>query len=280
MVKALLLGKGFVGKKLGAYLIEQGVDIFHIAQNEIDYTSHYTFSTLLRDYNFTHIINCCGYTGKPNVDSCETNKDECWKYNVTVAEMIDRLSYCFGKRCIHISSGCVYTGYEKEYTEQDTPNFGLYNPESSFYSKSKHALETVIDTKSSAILRIRMPYTGIHEDKNYLIKILKYDNLISMPNSVTSIDDFCIFVSKFVNDFKPGIYNVVNPQPIESKEIVNILQKYNLVNVNWKFIEVKDLNVIANRSNCVLNTDKIKSIGLCLPDTRESIERSIKSLCS
>lgn len=278
MVKVLLLGKGFIGKKLGAYLEEKGVDTFHIAQNEINYTSHYTLGTILRDYNFSHVINCCGYTGRPNVDGCEKNKEDCWKYNVTVGELIDRLSYIYNKKCIHISSGCIYTGYEKEFTEQDVPNFGLYNPESSFYSKSKHAFETVVDRKASAILRIRMPYTSLREDKNYIYKILKYDNLISMLNSVTGVEDFCEFIYKFVNNFKPGIYNVVNPQPIESREIVEILKKYNLVNEKWNFIEVKDLNVIANRSNCILNADKIKEMGLCLPDTFESIERCIKSL--
>ena len=280
MVKVLLLGKGFIGQKLSNYLKTKEIDIFHIAQNEIDYTRHRALATLLRDYNFSHVINCCGFTGRPNVDGCETNKEDCWKYNVTVASMIDKTCQSYNKRCIHVSSGCIYTGYDKQFSETDIPNFGLFNPDSSFYSKSKHAFETVIDTQFSSILRIRMPFTGLKEDKNYLYKILKYDTLISSLNSVTGVDDLCEFISKFLNNYKPGIFNVVNPQPIEAKEIVNILTKYNLVNPKWNFIEVNDLKTVAKRSNCVLSSDKIQEIGLCLPDTRESIERCVKSLCS
>lgn len=278
MVKVLILGKGFIGNKLAKYLQENNVDIFHIAQNEIDYTRHTTLSMLLREYNFSHVVNCCGYTGKPNVDGCENNKEDCWKYNVTVASYIDRLCHCYGRKIIHISSGCIYTGYEKEFTETDVPNFGLFNPNSSFYSKSKHALESVVNTNFSTVFRIRMPFTNLKEDKNYIYKILKYDNLLSMPNSLTSVTDLCSVVQQFIEEHRPGIFNVVNPQPAEAKEIVTLLKKYNHINPNWKFVEYKDLDIIANRSNCILSSDKLKTIGLCLPDTFESLEKCIKEL--
>ena len=280
MIKPLLLGKGFVGQKLNKHFTQKGIDFFNIAKNEIDYTNRRALSTLLRDYNFSHVINCSGYTGHPNVDGCESNKSDCWKYNVSVPVLIDRVCEQYNAKCIHISSGCIYTGYSKNFEESDDPNFGLFNPESSFYSKTKHAFETVVDTRRSAVLRIRMPFTGMKEDKNYLVKLLKYDNLISLKNSVTSIDDLCAFIENFLNNFTPGIYNVVNPQPIEAREVVELLKKNNLVNTNWRFIDVADLNTIAKRSNCILDTHKITSMGLCLPDTYVSLERSIKSLCS
>lgn len=277
-MKVLVLGKGFIGSKLISFLKENNIDIFCISQQEIDYTKERALSALLRDYNFSHVVNCCGYTGRPNVDGCESNKKDCWYYNVTVSNMIDRVVNNYNKKLIHISSGCIYSGYEKEYEETDIPNFGLFNPSSSFYSKTKHAFETIINKNYSAVFRIRMPFTGVMEDKNYLTKILRYDNLISLPNSLTNVDDLNSLVLKFLYDFKPGIFNVVNPQPYTAKEVTEVLKVYGKSNPNWKFVEMSDLNIVANRSNCVLSANKLKDLGLSLPDTLVSLERCIKSL--
>jgi dTDP-4-dehydrorhamnose reductase len=75
-----------------------------------------------------------------------------------------------------------------------------------------------------------------------------------------------------------GVYNVVNTQPIKAQEIVEILGENGLKNPNWEFIETENLNTVAKRSNCVLSTDKIKKLGLELPDTISSIRRDIEIL--
>lgn len=278
MHKILILGRGFIGTKLFNFLTEKNLDVLAFNQNVLDYTNEYRLSSFLREYNFSHIINCCGYTGVPNVDGCELNKELCWKYNVVVPQLIDKLSLRYGIKAIHISSGCIYTGYEKAFEETDVPNFGLFNPSSSFYSKTKHAFETVFEKQHNVILRIRMPFTSIRESKNYLYKIFKYDNLISSQNSLTSIDDLNEFILKFLDRYEPGIYNVVNTQSMCADEIVSLFKSIHKVNENWKFVEIKDLDIVAGRSNCVLSTDKIKRLGLELPDTFVSVEKSIKLL--
>jgi len=277
-MKVLILGKGFIGSKLGFFLQQKNVDTFHISQQEIDYTQYKTLSSLLRDYNFTHVVNCCGFTGTPNVDGCENNKSECWKLNVVTSQNIDALVNNYNKKIIHVSSGCIYTGYEKKFTEEDEPNFGLFNPNSSFYSKTKHAFETLIDTTRSSILRIRMPVTPLKENKNYLYKLFMYDNLISYKNSITCIDDLNNLILSLINDFTPGILNAVNTTPITALEIVKLFKKYNKVNPNWNFVEVKDLNIVANRSNCVLSTEKLKEKGLEFSNTFETVEKYIQQL--
>jgi hypothetical protein len=99
---------------------------------------------------------------------------------------------------------------------------------------------------------------------------------------MTNLEDFCVFIEKFINQqyhiTSPGIYNVVNPFALEAKQIVLILKEYGLQNPNWKFVEIENLNLKANRSNCVLSTEKIDKLGLRLPQARQSIELCASAL--
>lgn len=278
MTNVLILGVGFIGTFLKEFLKTKNYNVIAIQQNIANYTDEKILTHILKTYKFEFVINCCGYTGRPNVDGCERNKNECWFYNVTVGSLIDRLCAQFGKKCIHVSSGCIYTGYDKAFTEEDIPNFGIFNPNSSFYSKSKHAFETVADIKTNAILRIRMPFCMQNLERNYLLKILKYDKLISYNNSLTCVEDFCAFVDKLIQNFVPGIFNVVNPQPMNALEITNLLKKNGKENINWSFVTPSDLDIIAQRSNTCLSTEKINKLNFQLPDTELSLQKCIKAL--
>lgn len=278
---SLILGKGFVGTHLSNYFKRNNIEHKIYSQSELDYTN----PTILRDYleannqNIKRVINCSGYTGVPNVDACEDTKELCYAYNVLYPMQVVKICDKLDIPIIHIGSGCIYSGYDKVYTEKDTPNFGIYSNESSYYSKCKHIFETFAKDFKCYIFRIRIPFTDVLTRKNYFSKLLNYDTLINELNSVTSLNDFDEFVVRFMST-RPeyGIYNVVNPQPVKAEEVVWLLEKHGLKNPNWKFIELKDLNTKAKRSNCVLSTEKIAKLGLELPDTRDSLVRDIVQL--
>ena len=123
-----------------------------------------------------------------------------------------------------------------------------------------------------------MPFDGSLASKNYLNKIYKYSNLISMKNSLTSTNDLNEFICKFLYIYKQipsGPINVVNPGAFNAEEITNLLKKYDVVNPDWQFIDIKQLNTVANRSNCVLSTEKLRSYNLELPSAITSLERDI-----
>lgn len=279
----IILGKGFVGTSIAHYFRSNNIEHKIYSQTELDYTNPDTFRDFLDKNNrdIKYVINCSGYTGVPNVDACEDNKELCYNYNVLYPLNVVKLCHVYAVPVIHIGSGCIYSGYDKKYTEEDTPNFGMFSNESSYYSKCKHVFETFVKGYRCSVLRIRIPFTNVMTRKNYFSKLVNYDTLINELNSVTSLNDFNEFVVRFINT-RPdwGIYNVVNPEPVKAEEVVQILKDNSIVNPNWRFIELKDLNTKANRSNCVLSTAKIKKIGLELPNTRESLIRDIKSLAS
>lgn len=279
MKNILLLGKGYIGLNLYEYLISKldtKTQIF--SQKDLNYLNFNILNDYLKDKKIDYIVNCAGYTGRPNVEGCENDKETCWNYNVKLPILLTEIASNWDIPIIHISSGCVYTGYDKDYTEEDEPNFGIYNQNSSFYSKTKHACELSLKNTSSYIFRIRMPFSYKSSNRNYINKILQYDNLISYKNSLTNISDLNEFIYKFINlENKPeyGIYNVTNQGFATAKEIIEILKKYNLENKNWKFLEQDEMNFKVARSNCVLSTEKIKKLNLQLPNIFDSMGNAI-----
>jgi dTDP-4-dehydrorhamnose reductase len=282
MKNILLLGKGYIGENLNEHFISKSDIKSNIySKKDLNYLDFNTLNKYLQknqSIRIDYIINCAGYTGRPNVEGCENDKETCWKYNVKLPIILTEIASYWNIPIIHISSGCVYTGYEKDYTEEDEPNFGIYNKESSFYSKTKHACELSLKNSNSYIFRIRMPFSHKSSERNYIDKILKYDNLISYKNSLTNINDLNEFIYKFINlKNKPeyGIYNVTNQGFTTAKEVVEILKKHKLENKNWKFLNQDELNFKVARSNCVLSTEKIKKLNLELPNIYSSIKNEI-----
>jgi len=285
MKTVVILGKGFIGRGLEEYLIARNIKVESYSKSQLDYTDPVALQQFLKDRykNYEIIINCSGYTGTPNVDGCEANKQDCWFWNVIVPRTIVLSSNMFELPVFQVNSGCIYSGYEKSFSELDEPNFGLFNNNSSFYSKTKHACETIFKNCLAYSLRIRMPFEGTHNKKNYLYKLYQYNNLISMPNSLTSTEDLYAFILKFIilrGTLVPGPINVVNEGTIEAKDIIEIFKKKGVNNPSWNFIDVDLLNTKALRSNCVLSTDKIRGVNLQLPDVRESLERDISKFAS
>lgn len=288
MKKILIIGKGYIGEYLHSAL--RGLFTTHIvSRGDVDYTQPSTLSMFLdmflsETYDETIVINCVGYTGRPNVDACEAEevKPQCLFLNAILPQQIASLCKQKGIAYIHISSGCIYNGYEKDFTESDTPNFGMYSNESSFYSKSKHLGELNLNSlEYGNIFRIRMPFCSSGSERSILSKIQKYPRLISCENSMTCIEDLCEFTKEFIagglaSEF--GVYNVVNTGSSSNKAIADILKNQGKNKQEWSFVNESELNMKAKRSNCVLDVTKIARLGLALPDVSASLEKCISKL--
>jgi len=255
----LILGKGYIGQNVAHSL---GVYNTHLkSSDDLNYHDIKVLSRFLLNNDIDLVINCSGFTGRPNVDEGEIKKELCWKLNVESPLCINRLCNGLGVRYVHISSGCIYDTYDKIYTEESNPNFGLFNV-SSFYSKSKHAFETLSRCFDNKIIRIRMPITPYETQRNYLTKIKNYDNIIDKLNSKTYIPDLCNFIHNLLKHNTIGfwngqdIYNVVNPNPLDTRTIISKMKEFGYDNPNWKFVDLKDLDIKAPRSNCVLDNTK------------------------
>lgn len=98
----------------------------------------------------THVLNCAGCTGRPNVDWCEDNKEDTIRSNVIGT--LNLADCCFLEK-VHLTvfaTGCIYTYDEKHpiggpgYLETDKANF-----DGSFYSETKAHVEEVSESMVS-----------------------------------------------------------------------------------------------------------------------------------
>ena len=225
------------------------------------------------------IINCSGYIGKPNVDACENNIESTIKGNTVLPAMLNNVSINRGIPLVHISSGCIYTGYDKHFTEDCVSNFDFQN--GSVYSGSKAAAENIIreQTDRHYIFRLRIPFDKYTSPRNYITKMLTYDKLLNATNSMSHRGDFAKTVIDLLEMKAPfGTYNVTNPGSIDTKTVVSMMRSYLTLERDVEFYDdessfMKDVK--APRSNCVLNTDKIQSL-VDIRDVHEAMESTLK----
>ena len=266
-MKYLIFGNGYLGNKFKDFLKNEAeissADIGNIEKIRL----------ILKEKNPEIIINCAGRTGRPNIDWCEFdgNKEETMYSNVTGPLVLAKACSENNIFMVHLGSGCIYQGDNngKGFTEEDLPD--LKNIPS-FYSLTKFISEYMLKQFPILQLRIRMPVDSVKSSRNFITKITNYEKVINEENSITVIDDLVKTAIELINRKKTGVYNVTNPGSITHKEI---LDKYKeLVDKNFQYIiiDTKDLKTKAGRSNCVLNTDKLKKEGLELLNVHKVIE--------
>ncbi len=247
-MKTLILGSGFVAQAYGG----------GVSRSTIDYTNPHEFRKLLRERNPDVVINCAGFTGRPNIDQCEVERGETLRANLIFPAMLSH--ECQGRVLVHISSGCIYTGDNegKGWSEKDKPE------PLSFYSQTKALSEEVIN---GYILRIRMPFLDALHPRDFITKIMSYPKLINHPNSLTYLPDLVLATKVLLEEKAPyGIYNVVNEGAVTHRDIV---ERFNAYGIQWtpQFIGDAEFSglVRAPRSNCVLNTKKLNQYLTLLP---------------
>jgi UDP-glucose 4,6-dehydratase len=283
----IVLGKnGYIAEAIVKELKSRDLSHIALSRADIDYTNMQIFDRWLSNnvhkktlkYHNVSIINCAGYIGKPNVDACELNKADTVEGNVIFPALLSELCIRRGYLLSHISSGCIYGGYQKDFTERDAPNFDFQN--GSFYSGTKSLAEKIItqNNPNSYIFRLRIPFDEFSSPRNYITKMLNYDKLLNAKNSFSHRADFARYAIDLLEQSVPfGIYNITNKGSLETQDVINLMKKYNIIKKEVKFFT--NLNqfmseITAPRSNCVLDTKKIEKY-LKIRSIQESMEEAI-----
>jgi dTDP-4-dehydrorhamnose reductase len=284
----ILLGcNGFVGQKMTNSLEYNKILFTPISRIDLDYYDPKRLRNFLVSNQSKFLINCAGFTGKPNVDACESAKYECLQGNAVlpgiIREVCEDLKIPFG----HISSGCIYSGRRDDgngWTEEDEPNFSFRSPPCSFYSGTKALGEEVLEgAENCFVWRLRIPFNHKPSPRNYLQKLLNYENLLEAENSVSHLEEFCQkCVECFTKDVEPGIYNMTNPGSITTSQVTEWMMKEGLTDKKFNFFDSEDefmsKAAIAPRSNCLLDTTKAEKAGIAMRPVEEAMIDSIRKM--
>ncbi|HZZ18103.1 MAG TPA: sugar nucleotide-binding protein [Opitutaceae bacterium] len=282
----LLGGSGYVGQAYQALLKRRGIAFRNLKRAELDYADADTLSADLKRERPEFLINAAGYTGKPNVDACELHKTECLLGNAVLPGIVAKACEEAGVPWGHVSSGCIYTGdgpREAGFNEEDVPNFTFRTNNCSFYSGTKGLGEEVLAGHPNVFIwRLRIPFDGVENPRNYLTKLMRYQRLLEATNSISQLDEFVEATLDCWTKRVPfGTYNVTNPGKVTTHEVVDLIKRSGVCNKEFEyFSDEKDFMKVAAktpRSNCVMDSSKLASVGIRLTPVREAIERDLKA---
>lgn len=272
---------GYIGSEFKKQLELQKVPIF-LWPN----TRTTTFADLEKwydDLGYPRIgaaINAAGYTGKPNVDACELNKEDTIHGNIVWPQILTDWCILNDIPLGHVSSGCIYEGRRsdgKPFTEEDEPNFSFKYGNSSFYSGTKVIAEKIVGKwEKSYIWRLRIPFEEFDNSRNYISKILKYEKLLDAENSVSNKQEYVNACIQTITKKVPyGIYNVTNGGSITTKSITEKFKNTIAKDKTFTFVEESEFYksvVKTPRSNCVMSNEKLLSTGITMRTADEAFD--------
>jgi dTDP-4-dehydrorhamnose reductase len=183
-----------LGQKL-TRLLQEDKDVYPIATargkstltigrgeyHSLDISDRDSLESLLRFTKPDVIINTAAMT---QVDDCETQREACWKANVTAVENLVRCCGMLHIHLVHVSTDFIFDGTHGPLDENEVPNPVNY------YGESKLAAEKVIQSNSIswAILRTVLVF-GITNDMSRSNIVLWVKKSLEQNKTIQVVND-------------------------------------------------------------------------------------------
>ena len=308
----LLGGTGYIGQAFKSELERRQRPFISLSRRELDYARFDLLLDFLKSKKPEFVVNAAGYTGKPNVDACETTRADTLVGNTLLPQTIAHACAAAQIPWGHVSSGCIYSGAkikfagqvraEKDltqpklralveespadvlgFTETDTPNFSFRDGPCSFYSGTK-ALgeEAMVGIGQSYVWRLRIPFDEFDNARNYLSKVQRYLKAYDNVNSISHRADYasaCLDLWERRAAF--GIYNVTNPGFVTTRQVIGMIEKILKPGKRFEFWandeEFYKVAAKTPRSNCVMDVSKLQAAGVSIRPVEAALEYSLRN---
>ena len=273
-MKVLVYGsKGWIGNQFIEILKNNHIN-FTEGQSRTD--SEVTLSDEITTHAPTHVVSFIGRTHGKIDNKIYTTIDYLEQEGKLVENMRDNLfsplllaSICH-KHNIHytyLGTGCIFKfdethpfGKEENgFTEDSLPNFfgSSYSIVKGFTDRLMHLYEDKVLN-----LRIRMPITGNKNPRNFITKIVNYEKVCSVPNSMTVLPELLPYVLDMMKNKTTGTMNLTNPGLISHNEILQMYKEIVNPTFTWNNFSQEEQRKIlaADRSNNFLETKKLETL--------------------
>ncbi len=280
----LLGASGYVGSEFVRFFDQRAIAYKVLGRRDCDFYDPQLLSRDIAAANGDFLVNCAGYTGKPNVDACELHRTECLLANAVLPGRIAEACALANIPWGHVSSGCIFTGAKPDgsgFSEDDPPNFSFREGNCSFYSGSKALGEECLsDAEQCYVWRLRIPFNHHDSSRNYLSKVMRYDRLLDARNSLSHLREFVTACYDcWTRNVEFGTYNLTNSGSVTTREVVDLIRERGIVDKNFVFFDSEDdfMRRAAKtpRSNTVLDNSKALKAVLRLSPVREAIRQSL-----
>jgi dTDP-glucose 4,6-dehydratase len=288
-IKILIYGsKGWIGSQFVNILKNNNM---HFVKGNSRVDDEKQLTEEIRNINPTHIVSFIGRThGKINNKNYDTidyleEKDKLFENIRDNLFSPLLLSDICNKNNIHYTyfgTGCIFKFDEEHphgkeengFTEASQPNFfgSSYSVVKGFTDRLMHLYEDKILN-----LRIRMPITSEKNSRNFITKIVNYEKICSVPNSMTVLPELLPYVLDMMKNKITGTINFTNPGLISHNEILQMYKEIVDNNFKWNnFSQDEQRKILAaDRSNNYLDTKKLETLYPKIKNIRTSIRECL-----
>lgn len=281
-MKILVFGhSGFIGSQIVPQLYKVFSDV---VLADIRVQNIQEVKKTIEYHDPTHVLSIIGRTCGAGIDTIDyLQQPETLQQNVQdnlyAPVMLGIICNSKNIHLTYIGTGCIFNSSDEdeEFGEMSTPNFFGSN-----YSIVKGMTDQLMQLLNQNVLniRIRMPITDFHHPRNFITKLLKYDKICSIKNSMTVLPSLIPSLLKIMKDYRTGTINFVNPGSISHNEILEMYQKIVDPTFTWKNFSIEEQNKIlaSKRSNNKLSTNILSKLCPEVPDIHTAIEQCMIKL--
>ena len=288
-MKVIVYGaKGWIGGQFVDLLKQKNV-LFYEGKARVDNVED--LENEIKEIHPTHVVSFIGRThGKigdkvyPTIDYLEEDGKllENVRDNLYSPLILAHVCTMLNVHYTYLGTGCIFKFDEEHPFEKEENGFheaSLPNFFGSSYSVVKGFTDRLMNLYKDTVLnlRIRMPITGEKNPRSFITKIVNYEKVCSVANSMTVLPELLPFVLDMMDKKVTGNMNLTNPGLITHNEILQMYKEIVDPTFTWKnFSPVEQRAILsADRSNNFLDTRLVESLYPEIKHIRESVRECL-----
>lgn len=284
-MKWLLYGNGWIGNQVFSYLSKDKNNVVIFGNSRVD--NRETLEEELKNINPDRVISLIGRTHGENYSTIDylelpgkikDNVRDNLFSPVLLAIVCNKMNIHF----TYMGTGCIFnydsihTPEECGFSEDSIPNFfgSSYSVVKGYTDRLMHLFDNTLN------VRIRMPITDCNSPRNFINKILSYEKICSIKNSMTVLPELIPIMIDMSLNKDTGTINLTNPGVISHNEILTMYRDIVDSNFTWKnfTIQEQDKILLSKRSNNFLDTSLLESKYPNVNNIKKSVENMMKSI--
>lgn len=277
-------GKGWIGSQWTVYLKEEypEIEVIYGSSRCDDLRS---VEEELVKLSPSHVVLLIGRTHGPGyatIDYLETPGKlvENIRDNLfcPIAMSLFQTKYHF--HLTYLGTGCIFDDHpsvrgDVPFTEEDEPNFfgSSYSIVKGFTDRLLHhpVLQPTLN------LRIRMPIAPFYHPRNFITKIVQYEKVCSIANSMSVLSSLFPYMTELIQSKEKGTWNLCNPGAITHQEILEMYKEIVDPSYEWKTFSIEEQNqiLLSKRSNNHLDTRKLQRRFPSVPPIHAAVQTAL-----